>query len=334
MKRKVKKFGSGGDIVTGLGAVLLGKALYDKYNESKSKDASTDSPAKTQTQTRTETKAAPPFADPRVDEKKTEAPAVNKDEAREQRALNQSKNPRLNLVPEGVDKDVLYESDKALKRTDDGKVKPGGGGGGRRIPPKKRVDNTGVDAGIAEGNKKSKSYPSVTRNFVPNEERAAIPYPAKAAADKKAADKAAADKRLKPSDVSGVGFGATSLSSIGRSTAAANEKAAKDRLDKFQERRKESKEREARQTQAQNKAKSGTSLRAPGSSINLNDPYAMMLGSEFDPKRVVRENRSRMPGDKLEYKKGGSVKKMASGGSVKSASARADGCAIRGKTRA
>jgi colicin import membrane protein len=332
MKRKVKKFGSGGDIVTGLGAVLLGKALYDKYNESKSKDASTDSPAKIQT--RTETKAAPPFADPRVDEKKTEAPAANKDEVREagrQRAVNQSTNPRLNLVPEGADKDVLYESDKALKRTDDKKaapvIKP-------RIPPKKRVDNTGVDAGIAEGNKKSKSYPSVTRNFVPNEERAAIPYPAKAAADKKAADKAAADKRLKPSDVSGVGFGATSLSSIGRSAAAANEKAAKDRLNKFEERRKESKEREARRTQAQNKAKSGTSLRAPGSSMNLNDPYAMMLGSEFDPKRVVRENRSRMPGDKLEYKKGGSVKKMASGGSVKSASARADGCAIRGKTRA
>ena len=34
------------------------------------------------------------------------------------------------------------------------------------------------------------------------------------------------------------------------------------------------------------------------------------------------------------YRKGGSVKKMAGGGKVKSASARADGCAIRGKTRA
>jgi len=59
-----------------------------------------------------------------------------------------------------------------------------------------------------------------------------------------------------------------------------------------------------------------------------------MLGSDLDPKRMVRENRSRIPGDKTEYKKGGAVKKMASGGSVKSASARADGCAIRGKTRA
>jgi hypothetical protein len=33
-------------------------------------------------------------------------------------------------------------------------------------------------------------------------------------------------------------------------------------------------------------------------------------------------------------KDGGSVKKMSSGGKVKSASSRADGCAVRGKTRA
>jgi hypothetical protein len=34
------------------------------------------------------------------------------------------------------------------------------------------------------------------------------------------------------------------------------------------------------------------------------------------------------------FKKGGKIKKMASGGGVRSASSRADGCAIRGKTRA
>ena len=38
--------------------------------------------------------------------------------------------------------------------------------------------------------------------------------------------------------------------------------------------------------------------------------------------------------DRDAMRKGGSVKKMAGGGKVKSASARADGCAIRGKTRA
>ena len=36
---------------------------------------------------------------------------------------------------------------------------------------------------------------------------------------------------------------------------------------------------------------------------------------------------------KLGMKKGGSVKKMASGGKVSSASSRADGCAVKGKTR-
>ena len=40
------------------------------------------------------------------------------------------------------------------------------------------------------------------------------------------------------------------------------------------------------------------------------------------------------PVPRLGMKKGGSVKKMSNGGKVKSASSRADGCAVRGKTRA
>ena len=40
------------------------------------------------------------------------------------------------------------------------------------------------------------------------------------------------------------------------------------------------------------------------------------------------------PVPRLGMKKGGTVKKMASGGKVKSASSRADGCAVRGKTKA
>lgn len=38
MKKKIKKFGRGGDIVTGIGAALVGKALYDKYMKGDSKD--------------------------------------------------------------------------------------------------------------------------------------------------------------------------------------------------------------------------------------------------------------------------------------------------------
>jgi len=52
--------------------------------------------------------------------------------------------------------------------------------------------------------------------------------------------------------------------------------------------------------------------------------------------REVQRRRDKEKAEKLGYgiKKGGMVKKYASGGSVSSASKRADGCAIRGKTRA
>ena len=54
--------------------------------------------------------------------------------------------------------------------------------------------------------------------------------------------------------------------------------------------------------------------------------YSMSEYEAMTPK-LGRENL------KLGMKKGGSVKKMASGGKVSSASKRADGCAIKGKTR-
>ena len=47
------------------------------------------------------------------------------------------------------------------------------------------------------------------------------------------------------------------------------------------------------------------------------------MKGEFNPKDL-----------RSDFKKGGKIKKMASGGGVRSASSRADGCAIRGKTRA
>lgn len=67
---------------------------------------------------------------------------------------------------------------------------------------------------------------------------------------------------------------------------------------------KAAKEREGR-------AKSGTSLRAPGSRMDKNDPYSMTLGSDLDPKTMMKNRR--MSGD-VEYKKGGKIKKFAAGG--------------------
>jgi hypothetical protein len=70
----------------------------------------------------------------------------------------------------------------------------------------------------------------------------------------------------------------------------------------------------------------------PGGS--LSDPYAMNLGSDLDPRATMRMNpRMGVDSQGIEFKKGGKVKKMASGGKVSSASKRADGIAIRGKTK-
>lgn len=68
----------------------------------------------------------------------------------------------------------------------------------------------------------------------------------------------------------------------------------------------------------------------------------LMLGSELDPKALMRENRGPRDDDEARfadegnpnYKRGGKVKKYAKGGSVaSSASKRADGIATKGKTK-
>lgn len=67
-------------------------------------------------------------------------------------------------------------------------------------------------------------------------------------------------------------------------------------------------ERAAREREG--RAKSGTSLRMPGSRMDKNDPYSMTLGSDLDPKSMMR---NRLSGD-IDYKKGGKIRKFAAGG--------------------
>lgn len=61
----------------------------------------------------------------------------------------------------------------------------------------------------------------------------------------------------------------------------------------------------------------------------------LMLGSDLDPKALMRDNQTRRDDeDNPNFKRGGKVKKYAKGGSVSSsASKRADGIATKGKTR-
>lgn len=85
---------------------------------------------------------------------------------------------------------------------------------------------------------------------------------------------------------------------------------------------------------AENKAASGSTVgKMPGPSLS-SDPYSMTLGSDLDPKAMMRRN-ARLSGDG-DFKKGGKikdVKKYASGGMVGKASKRADGIAKKGKTK-
>jgi hypothetical protein len=83
-----------------------------------------------------------------------------------------------------------------------------------------------------------------------------------------------------------------------------------------------------------NKSKSSTSLKAPGFKMDVNDPFSMTLGSDLDPKSMMRNN-PRLSGD-MDHKKGGRIKasnRFASGGSISSASKRGDGIAQKGKTK-
>ena len=67
------------------------------------------------------------------------------------------------------------------------------------------------------------------------------------------------------------------------------------------------------------------------------DPKMYLALKQGDMDRAMRRGAARFQGssedDSPGYSKGGGVKKMKKGGSVSSASKRADGCATKGKTR-
>jgi len=327
MKRKVKKFGRGGDIVTGIGAALIGKALYDKYGDkdmNKNKDASTDSPAKTQTRA-PEAKAAPPFKDPDVEVTK-EVPAANKDEAREagrQRALQQSKDPRPNLVPEGLsqqDKNALYESDKALVRTDNSKAAKDAAKAAKNA----RSQRKAADQGNAANAANAANAPAFTGQGMAGSDTGKKEPPVLKAGESKVVgegklkpypEKEAAAKKRQNFLSSKAGLSGKGIPTPGdKNKTEATSKVAK-----------------AVQGTIDNRSKS--MARTPEQKMSEG---AREVERRRQVEKKKKENAAYMR--ELErgkaMKKGGAVKKYASGGSVSSASKRADGCAIRGKTRA
>ena len=236
-----------------------------------------------------------------------------KDRARD-RALRQSKDPRSNLVPEGLsqqDKDTLYESDKALVRTDNSKAA-------------KNAAKAAKDAKAAKAAKDAKSQT--------NDDK-------KVSTDNAPAPTGSDSTRSSADDVIGAGIRNARIGEKNKPYPV-NLPAVKEA---------------ERRNFLQNKAGlSGKGIPTPGdkNKTEATSKVAKAVQGTIDNRsksmartpeqkmsegaREVQRRRDKEKAEKLGYgiKKGGMVKKYASGGSVSSASKRADGCAIRGKTRA
>jgi len=124
MRKKVRKFASGGDILTGVGAVLIGKHLYDKYKEGKGKDDEDSDYARKAKEFRESKKEAEATAVESKAEPKEEPKTVS---AGEKRAMAASKG-RPELIPEDADEATMrsdnYPSRKPVVTTTPKKAAP------------------------------------------------------------------------------------------------------------------------------------------------------------------------------------------------------------------
>jgi len=123
MKKKVRKFASGGDILTAAGAVLLGKHLYDKYKEGKSKDDEDSDYARKAKEFRDKKNAEAAAVESKA-EPKEEPKTIS---AGEKRAMAASKG-RPELIPEDADEATMrsdnYPSRKPVVTTTPKKAAP------------------------------------------------------------------------------------------------------------------------------------------------------------------------------------------------------------------
>lgn len=239
-----------------------------------------------------------------------------KDRARD-RALQQSKDPRPNLVPEGLsqqDKDTLYESDKALVRTDNSKA----------AKAAKAAKDAKARKAANQGNADNAANAAENKNVSTDN----APAPTGSDSTRSSAD-----------DVIGAGIRNARIGEKNKPYPV-NLPAVKEA---------------ERRNFLQNKAGlSGKGIPTPGdkNKTEATSKVAKAVQGTIDNRsksmartpeqkmsegaREVQRRRDKEKAEKLGYgiKKGGMVKKYASGGSVSSASKRADGIAKRGLTRA
>jgi hypothetical protein len=253
VKKKVRKFASGGDIITGLGAVLVGKALYDKYKEGKGK-SDEDSEYSRKVKEFRDKKEAEATAV----ESKAEPKTVS---AGEKRAMAASKG-RPELIPEDADEAVMrsdnYPSRKPVVKT----------------TPKKAASTAPAAKKAPAASESSNTTPLTY--YTPKPKRAEVSKPFPQAEATARLKKAEAERR--------VGQGLTPRAEY-----------------------------------------TGPGSRQHIEGLKLERSQKL----EEEAKKQFEKNKRENEG----MRRGGAVKKYASGGSVSSASKRADGIAQRGKTR-
>lgn len=276
MKKKVRKFNAG-DLVTGAGAVLIGKYMLDKFGESKGKS----------------------------DEESEYAKKV--------REFRDKKAAAAEPAPEPAKK----EEDKPMSREEylSKKTTP--------------IKETGTFAGS------DKAEPDLEyKGKKPTAKKAAPAAPVKPAAPAAPAKKTETEGSA-PKDKSGYSLPSKNVTSMiegkGSSTEPKTSGGARNRAGvlvnpSFITPKKASEEEisEARSALAKRRAEQSRSFKE--------SPLMKAIsggGSRADFYRKKREQEDAEKG----MKKGGKVKKYASGGSVSSASKRADGIAQRGKTK-
>jgi hypothetical protein len=263
VKKKVRKFASGGDIITGLGAVLIGKALYDKY---KGKDQD-EGKAKLKYE---EEKAEP--------EKKKDDSKGFTQEARDRYLEERG---AKSLKETGTRANPLYTEDEPAPKKSVVTTTPK-----KAAPAAKKATPAAPAAKKAEPAAKGEAPKSVV--FKPTEESKKAESPVKLALP--------SNSKPDLSTPKGFDMKGTNKTAYGTDTTSVFQKKA-------------ARERAEAEEKAKKKAREQANIRSGESERMMRES----LGSGF--------------------KRGGAVKKYASGGSVSSASKRADGIAQRGKTR-
>ena len=272
MKKKVKKFGRGGDILTGLGAGLLGYALYNKLKGDKGDEE--EKPKAVDTKGRTPLE-------------QIEAQTGRK--AEKQRVITDYMTNKPEEKKGGYTTPVKEYEPEPPKPS---KLPKPAGGGSRRAEaaPAAKEDRAKEKVGKGYENIGKTTPKSVA--FKPAEETKQAESPVKLGSP----GSYKFDSKPDLSTPKGFDMRGTNKTVYGTDTTSVFQKKA-------------AQERAEAEEKAKKKAREQANIRSGESERMMREA----LGSG--------------------YKRGGAVKKYASGGSVSSASKRADGIAQRGKTR-